>query len=263
MLEWLWKIKPWKGRSWSFEEAVLKCFCRAYLFLLQNWTQLNLPKILSEKEKGVHALLTGTVSRPQGAGGLEGWWGLEPAQETPSKTHGAHWDLTMPEGWLGLRRLRAQQSFRETHWRRWGRQVCRPLLQGSRASVTPIQKHRTAAPQELLSYTPCKDSMNMSGFQWQRSGKLLHTPPMEMKPSDPSSLGLLPIFETQRCSDTGNNLGLCMEVRIRFQWFLALAGLCLRYLWPAMSISIYIESKLNSHCAEANHHATHGQHYCD
>lgn len=46
--------------------------------------------------------------------------------------------------------------------------------------------------------------------------RLLHPPPMEMKPSDPSSSGSLPIYETQRCPDTGNNLDLCTEVHTSF-----------------------------------------------
>lgn len=84
-----------------------------------------------------------------------------------------------------------------------------------------------AAPQEPLFCIPCKDSMGV-GTSVTEVWKLLCPPPMERKPSDLFSLRPLPIYE--RCSDTGNNLGFCMEVHTKFQWFLALAGLCLRYL---------------------------------
>lgn len=49
--------------SSAFAECTSACFRR---------TQLYLPTVLSEKEKGVHVLLTENASRPRGAGSPEG-----------------------------------------------------------------------------------------------------------------------------------------------------------------------------------------------
>lgn len=147
----------------------------------------------------------------------------------------------MPEGWLGyghLRRPRSSSHLEKHTERRGGRagstqQAHRESADHScRAAGTQLDPpigteqlpHSNCSPNSLQSQHGCV------GTSVTKVWKLLHPPPMEMKPSDPPSLGPLPVYETQRCSDTGDKLGLCMEVCTRFQWFLALAGLCLRYL---------------------------------
>lgn len=79
-------LKLWKVCSSALPE----------LSLLQSWARLNLPKVLSEKEKGVHTLLTVREEEAWEAGSPKGCAvcelesvGLESGKKALHKTHGA------------------------------------------------------------------------------------------------------------------------------------------------------------------------------